>query len=234
MAGLASAVLGVTLLLCAGSARAGDFFTGVQLDSEAQYFSYLGLKADLPWESSGYQSFVQLFVTAQSYEYESGEDEIDVDVQAVVPSIGVSRSIRDGAWNFSLLLGPEIEWKRERGFADDEGRASDVGVLVQAEAHYWQETRSLQTLLSYASLDDFFFGRIRGKTRFDLLEERCCSLYAGLDLAGMGNDDYEAIQFGPVIEVPIDRFSLSVRGGYQHDSNVGSGGYGGIELYAPF
>lgn len=234
MAGLASALVALITVLSVGDARAGDVFTGVQLDAEAQYFSYLGVKENLPWQASGYRPFLQLFATAQTYEYESGRDDIDADVQSLTPSLGVSRSSSGGDWTFSALIGPEIEWKRERGFPNDRGRETEVGVMVQGEAHHWRDGRSVHAILSYASLDDFFFGRLRSQARVFDEERNAFSLSAGFDVAGMGNDDYRAVQLGPVLQLPIAQLFLSAKGGYQYDSSVGSGAYGGIEFYAPF
>ena len=44
MAGLASAVLALVILLSPVGARAGDLFTGFQMDAEAQFFAFLGVK----------------------------------------------------------------------------------------------------------------------------------------------------------------------------------------------
>ena len=148
MAGLASALLGLIILLPAAPAGAGDLFSGFQMDSEAQYFSYLGLKEDLPWESFGLTGYAQLLAAGQSYEYESGDQDIDADVQFLIPSLGVTKSLLDGAWSLSALVGPKLEWKKEDGFQNDTGREFDVGVFVQAEAIYWQETHSPNASIS--------------------------------------------------------------------------------------
>lgn len=234
MAGLASAVLTLILLLASASARAGDLFTGFQMDSGAHYFAYLGLRDDLPWEAFGLKGYAQLFAAGQSYEYESGSQDIDADVQLLIPSLGVTRSLGGGAWSVSALAGPKLEWKEEGGFPNGSRREFGVGGFVQAETMYWQETHSFHAIASYSSLDDFFFGRIRGKLRAYRPETGCCTVFAGMDVAGMGNRDFSAIQTGLLAEVPIAWFSLLVRGGYQHDSAFGSGGYGGLEIYAPF
>lgn len=234
MAGLASAILTLIILVSHTSASAGDLFTGVQMDDRAQYFTYLGLREDLPWESFGLQGYAQLFAAAQTYEYEAGSRDIDANVQFLIPSLGVTRSVGDGAWSVAAILGPKLQWKKEDGFQNDSGREFDVGVFVQAETMYWQETHNFQGIASYSSLDDFFFGRVRGKLRVYSPETNCCPILAGMDVAVMGNDDFGAVQTGPVVEIPIGKFSLLARGGYQYDSAFGSGGYGGFEIYTPF
>jgi len=234
MARVASAVFALIIALPCASAHAGDLFSGFQMDHEEQYFAYFGVKQALPWEPLGIATYAQLFGAGQNYQYESGNRDIDADVQTLTPSLGVTRLLDGGPWNVSALAGPELKWKQEDGFRNDSGRDFDVGAFVQLETMYWQETHNLQAMVSYASLDDFFFGRVRGKFRIHAPETRCCTVFVGLDVAGMGNDDFSAVLTGPLVEVPVGRFSLLARAGYQHDSGFGSGGYGGFEIYTPF
>ena len=186
MASLASAIFALIILLLPATANAGDLFSGFQLDGQAEYFSYLGLKEDLPWESFGLKGYVQLFAAGQSYEYESGNQNINADVPFLIPSLGVTKSLPG-------------EWKKEDGFQNNSGRDLDIGMFVQGETMYWQETHSFQAMISYASLDDFFFGKARGKLRTYSPEKGCCPIFAGMDVAGMGNNDFSAVQTGPLI-----------------------------------
>lgn len=208
-------------------------FTGFQMDDETQYFAFLGLKRDV-WQGSGLAAYVHLFGAGQSYEYETGGRDIDTDLQLLTPSLGLSHAFGDGALSVSAHVGPRFEWKREDGFSYGSRSDFEVGVLVQAESLYWQETHSVQAIASYASSDDFFFGRLRGKLRVASPASGCCALFTGLDVAGMGNRDFDAVQTGPLIEVPVAGFFVLARGGYQYDSTFHSGAYGGLEIYAPF
>ena len=205
MAGMASALLALILLLPCASASAGDLFTGFQLDGEAEYFTYLGAKENLPWEALGVKTYVQLFAAAQSYTYDSGSREIEADLQTLTPSLGLTKALGDGAWTVSALVGPNLRWKKESGSASGSTRDFDVGAFVQLESMYWQETHSFHGILSYASLDSSFFGRIRGTGRIYEPEAGCCSIFAGMDVAAAGNDDFNSVQTGPVIEVPVGR-----------------------------
>jgi len=234
MAGLASAVVALIIVFASASAHAGDLFTGYRMDSEAQYFAFLGLREYLPWEHSGFKGYAQVFASGQTYEYDSSGHDIEADVQSLTPSLGVTKPIDGSPWSVSLLVGPELRWKKEDGFQTSSGRDFDVGAFAQVESMFWQETRSIHGIISYASLDDFFFGRVRGKLRTFLPETGCCAIFAGADVAGMGNDDFRALQVGPLVEVPVGRFFLLGRAGYQYDSSFGSGGYGGLEIYTQF
>ena len=234
MAGLASAFLALIITFSGTIANAGDLFTGFQMDDEEQYFAYLGLRESLPWKPFDLDTFAQLFGAAQSYEYETGNRNIDADVQSLTSSLGISIPLGDQGWSISTLAGPEFRWKKEEGFENDSGRDFDVGAFVQAETMYWQESHSLHAMVSYASRDNFFFGSIRGKLLAHSPETGCCEIFLGVDVAGMGNDDFSAVRTGPLIEVPVGRFFLLARGGYRYHSDSGSGGYGGLEIYTPF
>ena len=234
MAVLASVLLALIVLLPCSIASAGDLFTGVRLDNDEEYFAYLGLKEELPWKPLDLGTYVQLFASGQTYTYEAGSLDIDARVQTLTPSLGVNRLMGGGPWKVSALAGLEMKWTKEDGAPVDRGRHFNTGVFVQTEAMYWQEPHSLHAMVSYASLDSFFFGRIRGKLRTHSPETGCCSVSIGLDLVGMGNNDFEAVQVGPLVEVPVGRFWLLARAGFQQGSSNGSGGYGGLEIYTQF
>jgi hypothetical protein len=50
----------------------------------------------------------------------------------------------------------------------------------------------------------------------------------------MGNNDFYAVQTGPLVQVPVERFYLTLKGGYQYTQTFHNGVYGGVELYFPF
>jgi hypothetical protein len=234
MARLAPLVAALIVLVPVGAARAGDAYTGVHGDDESQFFAYLGVQEDLPWQVAELQLFGHLFGAAQRYEYETGGRGVDADVQFVTPSLGVRRGLGDSGWTAAAFAGPKLQWKREDAPFIDSDRDLDIGVFVQAEAMYWEEARSLHVFGNFSGIDAFFFGRLRGKQRIHDAGERCCNLFAGADVSRMGNEDYDAVQVGPLLEVQLGRVFLLVRGGYQRDSSFDDLAYGGVELYTPF
>ena len=133
------------------------------------------------------------------------------------------------------LVGPQFRWKQE-GEGASNGRTDrhDVGAYLQGEALYWHERGTFHAIASYTDLDQFFWGRVRGTRLVHQTQGPCCSLYAGGDLAGMGNQDFYAVQVGPLVQIPIKTFYLTVKGGYQYSQTFRNGQYGGIELYMPF
>ena len=98
----------------------------------------------------------------------------------------------------------------------------------------YYNSRRYREVLRNVTPDDFFFGRVRGKLRAFSPDAGCCSLFAGMDVAGMGNDDFSSFQIGPLVEVPFGRFFVLARGGYQYDSTFIFNGNGATEIYTPF
>jgi hypothetical protein len=107
-------------------------------------------------------------------------------------------------------------------------------VYLQGEAFYWHEKGTFHGIVSYTDLQNFVWSRLRATRLVHKSEEGCCSTYLGWDLAGMGNNQFYAVQTGPVVQVPIERFYFTVKGGYQYTQTFLNGMYGGVELYFPF
>ena len=132
------------------------------------------------------------------------------------------------------MAGPQFRWKQEDQLAGSRSHDNFVGAYVQLEAFRWQEEGIFHAIASYTDIDRFSFGRVRKTWLVHKEEQTCCSVYLGGDLAGMGNDQFYAVQAGPLVQVPINIFWLTLKGGYQYSETFHSGVYGGIELYFPF
>lgn len=212
--------------------RAGDLFTGFQIDDQRQYFGYLGVRAPVLQTKEGTNLFVQVMTAGLGYSSKSNGRILDTNVQLVVPSLGISRSL--GRWTLLVLGGPQLRRIEEERLNSRSSTDHQIGGFGQVEALYWHEQGSLHAIGSYADLDNFFWGRLRGKLLVHKSTARCCGAYAGWDVAGMGNGDFRAVQTGPLIEVPIGTVHLLAKGGYQHSTSFHSGAYGGFEIYFPF
>lgn len=224
-------ILCVALLL-PGMAAAGDVFTGYQIDHEGQYYSYLGVRTPLTAGQSSFQPFVQVLGAGLGYSYKDNGVRRDADVQFASPSLGLKYV--DGGWNYIAFAGPQFRWKQEDQLSGSRSDEHDIGVYVQGEAFYWHEKGTFHAIASYTDLDNFIWSRVRATRLVHKSEQGCCSAYAGWDLAGMGNKDFYAVQTGPLVQVPVDRFYFTVKGGYQYTQTFHSGVYGGVELYVPF
>lgn len=221
------------LVLCsAANAAAGDVFTGFQIDNHKQYYAYLGARTPLTSGESSLQPFIQVLGGGFGYSFKDQGATRDANVQFVSPALGLKYT--QGGWTYSGFAGPQFRWKQEQQPNGTRSDENDIGVYVQGEAFYWHEKGTFHAIVNYTELDDFFWGRMRGTRLVHKSEQGCCSTYLGWDVTGMGNTQFYAIATGPLVEVPIDRFRFTVRGGYQYTETFRSGGYGGLELYFPF
>jgi len=222
----------LAVLLWPGAGMAGEAFTGYQIDNQGEYYSYLGVRTPITSGESNFQPFVQVMGAAFGYTFKDNGVKRDAEVQFATPSLGLK--YLQGPWTYVGFAGPQFRWKQEDRLTGGRTDENDVGLYLQGEAFYWHEKGTFQAIVSYTDLDSFFWSRLRGTRLVHKSEEGCCSAYAGWDLAGMGNNDFYAVQTGPLVQVPVDRFYFTVKGGYQYTQTFHNGAYGGIELYFPF
>lgn len=223
---------GIVLIAIPPTSQAGDVFTGFQIDNKSQYFGYLGVRAPVLQIAGGTNLFVQVMTAGLGYSFKSNGQLLDANVQFIVPSLGISQNVGD--WTLSALAGPQMRRIEEERLNTSPSIENQIGAYGQLEAFYWHEKGSFHAIASYADLDKFFWGRLRGKLLASKSDEGCCTTYVGWDLAAMQNDDFRAVQSGPLVEVPIGKVFLLAKAGYQYSSSFYSGGYGGIEIYFAF
>lgn len=230
-----AALIFLTLLVFLGqsaSSRAGDAFTGFQIDNKNQYLGYLGVKTPVLSMSGGTDLFFQFMTAGLGYSSHSNGRVLDANVQFIVPSLGISQTV--GHWTLSALAGPQLRRIEEQRINGSPSINYQAGAYGQLEALYWREKGSFHAIASYADLDNFFWGRLRGKLLAATPSQGCCKVYMGWDVAAMGNADFKAVQTGPLVEVPVGKVFLLAKGGYQNSSSFHSGSYGGLEIYFPF
>lgn len=222
----------LALVIVPSRTQAGDMFTGFQIDNKSQYFGYLGVRTPILLMSGGTTLFAQAMTAGLGYSFKSNGQLLDANVQFVVPSLGISQSL--GRWTFLALGGPQLRRIEEDRLNTSSRVDHQVGFFGQIEGLYWHEKGSLHAIGSYADLDNFFWGRLRGKLLTYNSDQGCCPFYTGWDIAGMGNGEFRAVQTGPILEAPIGRVFFLVKGGYQNSNSFHSAGYGGAEVYFPF
>lgn len=233
MARLTLCLLAALILISGPAAsQAGDVFTGFQIDNKSQYIGYLGVRAPLLQMSGGTNLFLQVMTAGLGYSSKVNGQLLDSNVQFVVPSLGISQTV--GGWTLSALAGPQLRRIEQERFNTNSSIDHQTGAYGQLEAFYWHEKGSFHAIASYADLDNFFWGRLRGKLLAYAADKGCCKTYVGWDVAAMGNADFKAVQTGPLVEVPVGKVFLLAKGGYQNSSSFHSGVYGGIEIYVPF
>ena len=225
-------VILMATILCSQRLYAGDAFTGYQVDNKGEYFAFLGIRAPLMEERKGFQPFLQVFGAGLAYTFKTNGDERNANMQFVTPSLGLKYTA--GSWSFLGMVGPQLRWKQEDQATGPRSHENFIGAYVQIEAFRWQEDGIFHALASYTDIDRFSFGRVRKTWLIQKNEQRCCSVFVGGDLAGMGNDQFYAVQVGPLVQVPIHIFWLTAKGGYQYSQTFHNGVYGGVEMYFPF
>ncbi|MDH4188465.1 MAG: cellulose biosynthesis protein BcsS [Nitrospira sp.] len=226
-------IIGVWLL--AGlpvATQAGDVFAGFQIDNKNQYFGYFGVRTPLMNIPGDTDLFAQVMTSGLGYSFHSNGRRLDANVQFIVPSLGIKKTI--GEWTLSALAGPQMRRIEEQRLNANAALDHQIGAYGQVEALYWHEKGSLHAIASYADLDNFFWGRLRGKVLAHTSDKGCCATYVGWDVAGMGNADFRAVQTGPLVEVPVGKVFMLAKSGYQNSSSFHSGVYGGVEVYFPF
>ena len=214
------------------TSRAGDVFTGFQIDNKSQYFGYLGVRTPLLRTSGGSDLFVQAMTAGLGYSFKTNGQLLDANVQFIVPSLGITKTL--GGWALSALAGPQLRRIEEQRLNASSTTSYQAGIYGQLEAFYWHEKWNLHAIGSYADLDNLFWSRLRGKVLAYKPEKSCCATYVGWDMIGLGNADFRAVMTGPVVEVQVGKVFLLARGGYQNSNSFHSGTYGGVEIYFPF
>lgn len=71
-------------------AKAGDLFTGFQIDNKSQYFGYMGIRTSVLQMREGTNLFVQAMTAGLGYSFMSNGRTLDTNVQFIVPSFGIS------------------------------------------------------------------------------------------------------------------------------------------------
>jgi hypothetical protein len=212
--------------------EAGDVFTGFQIDNKNQYYGYLGVRTPILGNSAGSGLFAQAMTSGLGYSFKTNGQLLDANIQSIVPSLGISTTL--SGWTLSALAGPQLRRIEEQRLNASSTTAYQAGVYSQLEAFYWHQKWNLHAIGSYATLDNFFWSRLRGKVLAYKAEESCCATYVGWDVTGMGNADFRAFMTGPVGEVQFGNVFVLVRSGYQNNTTFHSGSYGGFEIYFPF
>jgi len=219
-------------VLWPGVVAAGDVFTGFQIDDHSQYYAYAGVRTPITSGSSNLQPFVQMMGSGLGYTFKDNGVKRDAEVQFATPALGLKYI--QGPWSFLGFAGPQFRWKQQDLPRGGRSNESDIGFQLQGEAFRLHEQGIVHAIVSYTNLDDLVWSRLRATRLVYKPEQGCCSTYLGWDLTGMGNKDFYAVLTGPIVQVPIDRFYLTIKGGYQYSQTFQNGGYGGVELYFPF
>ena len=228
---ITSILVPLWLVLLPAVVYAHDAFTGFEIDNEGQYYGYLGLRTPVTSLRPDLELLAQLYADTIRYSFRSEGRLLDAHANSIAPAVGLRQ--RFGPWNVTGFAGSQIRSKREDLVNGGTMTTEKVGAFLQGETFYWHERGSFHGIISYSTLDNFLWGRLRGKL-LAFKTDGGLPIYGGWDVIGMGNKDFNAFHTGPLLEIPVGKLFFLIKAGYKYTSTFQSGAYTGLELYLPF
>lgn len=213
-----------------------SLFSGGEIDTRGQGFSYLGLditqKVYKNLSLSG-----RLTPNYLTYKFRYGDDLIRAKSPGLYTVLGAKLS-----WDQTTLgLYGGMEYRNTSLRPDlrtADVRGSTVAGLVQGEFDTWLPSRTnFSGFASFSGTNDFLYERVRIKQQITNLSfKKPNTLNLGVEQIYGRNPDFHQIGGGLIMEIYNipKRISFAVRTGYKNDSTFGNGVYGGLEFYVGF
>jgi hypothetical protein len=213
----------------AALANKWEVFGGAELTNQEEDVQYIAVGLIQPIKEDWWL-LGRVMGLNVDYKFDVDDDTLEGKLSSATPSLGIRRSL--GGGSVSLLGGLDIEWieQEEQNGTDDKDQK--MGVSIQGEwDKWWPGANNLSCIVNYKSIDNFFWGRLRGKKGVGQIGRG--NIFLGAEMVGMGNDDFAAYQAGLIAEAAdiLPALSLGLRAGYKHSSSFTDAIYGGIEFY---
>jgi hypothetical protein len=207
----------ILLLVAPRIGESAGVFGGTEVDDEGQRFFYIGMITEG-------KLFFNIFAGDLLYEFEINGDFREARLRFITPALGIKK---EGPLTFTLIAGPTLREKKEE---QDSGfkTKTEAGGFFQFGGFIWGKDENLEVLISYTTLDNFFWSRLRGKKRI------IGHIFTGIGLFWMGNRDFEGWGVGPLLEFRGEKGTLGVKAGYKYTSTYKGGVYTGVEFYISF
>ncbi len=206
---------------------------GSEWDGRSGSFAYLGTGIQRA-VSRRYSLTGKVFYGDLKYQFDSAGETLGATVPIFNAQAGLSFK---GDWYvLSGSAGVDLRKTEKELAAGGTQTDNEAGAAIQAETYMWgQGKKSFGIILSYSTIDDFFWARARAKKGV-YEPARGLDLNIGVELVGMGNSDFSSVQAGAIIELYKHAWDLSflIKGGIKDSSGIGSTGYGGFEIYKGF
>ena len=209
--------------------------SGGEWDGRDGSFVYLGTRVDRPLSGDErYSLNSKVFYGNLKYKFDS----FGTELTAKVPILNISGGISFKGDRYVLGAGAGIDIRKTERELIGGGTETDneTGVSLQLEASFWGNDKlTLSSIVSYSSIDDFFWARGRAKKGVYEVAGGT-DLTLGIELIGMGNSDFSSMQAGLIAELYKNpsKLSVLVKGGIKKPSDLSSTGYAGIEFYKGF
>jgi hypothetical protein len=217
-------------------------YAGHQFDDRGQYYAYAGATLPLSGkERMSLEPFIDVFAARQKYFVRDGGNFLPSYLSLYTAAVGLTKSFE--RLNVSLSAGPAFQSFTDKYSYQDEGQTlygevttKQLGYSLSSYVSYTMLKDRLEGILSYSSLQGVYFGRTRWKhTIYKKAESLRMEINPGLEFVALGNEQFQSISTGGVVEVKWKRFGFLVRGGYQYTTSFHHGQYIGIELFGtPF
>lgn len=228
----------IVFLLFSSKSMAASYslLLGGEADTKNQSYLYTGIIGERPIKQN-LSILGRLWFDHLRYRFEKGDDTIRANAPAFQTSLGVKFSESD--WSTVLWAGWEHRNTSIKPFKEDiEVKGVTDSLIVQVEFDKWpRAATNLNLITSYSTTNNYIWARGRVKQKLSSNSVgRDIPLRVGFEVIGQGNDDYSALQFGPLAEIysTSEKFSFLIHGGYKKSSSIHSSAYGGIELYFGF
>jgi len=220
----------------AGHAAEVFMFAGSEIDGRGQGFSILGVDVT--------QSINKTVAVAGrvmpnylTYKYCSG----DIQIKATSPGIFAVAGVKL-FWDKTMLgVYGGVESRNTDLSPDDRTssvRAHALAGIIQGEFSAWLTNRTNFIVFgSYGGTANFLYEKAGIKQQVTNLDYKSpYTFYVGVEQSMGRNKDFRGENYGALVElfyVP-QKISITLRGGYKHDSTFGDGAYGGLQLYKGF
>jgi hypothetical protein len=214
-----------------------EMYTGVQFDTEGQWFGYLGFGIDRLIDDH-WSLTAKIFGSYLQYEYDSDS----LAVEAKAPGVKLMVGTKYSDTGFLLILSGGVDY-RDTSLTPDDITSSVSGSKTGAvfDALFIKDLSQeivLELLGSFSTIGDSLWGRQRFKHIIPSLsgESKNRKVYIGFETVGEGNSDYSGFKVGPLFEIQniTKKFSVLFNAGYKTSDSISDAGYFGIEFYHRF
>jgi hypothetical protein len=201
------------------------FLTGAEVTTASTTYLYLGTSIPLPESNLGKGFVLHLWADYQTYSYEAGTIDIDVDIKGLSAAIGYHDSGEDNWWNVRLgVVRSDTSLSPDDPGNDSVGTDSNLKLQLEGEKRMTADYKMVGNF-------EYIFDRSAYWTRGRFLSRNDDNTYDGPELIYQGDDSYSAYQLGWILtEMPVSKdWSMGLKAGFRFDEND-TAAYAGIEL----
>ena len=213
-----------------------SLFSGGQIDTRGQGFSYVGL--DITQKI--YQNISiagRLIPNYLTYKFPSGDESVRATSPGLYSVVGIKLS-----WSqttVGLFGGTEYRYTSlHPDVKNADVRGTTFAGLIQGEFDTWLPSRTnFNVFGSFSGTSSFLYERARIKQQITNLSfKKPNTINIGVEQFFGRNPDFHQVGVGPIVELYniSHKIAFALRTGYQYDSTFRNGMYGGLDFYVRF